>query len=632
MVMSPGTSGMMNINGGTGGSGGVGFQGGTGGAGGVGIGPTFSGPFTAQKITITDPKGVHIIQANEGHMLLIKEKLANHLATKHEHTDQSKSLCAANTRMEIQADIKQWLSPQPSNCEHIFWITGIAGSGKSTLSATIVDNLRKEGTPVAAQFFISRNIPETIDPSKIIPTLAKQLAEFSPAAAHIIHDTLKKGFPPSRKEQVDKLLLAPIRELSKSGGMIIIIIDALDELQNADESAMEILSPIATRNCDIPDNVRFVVTSRPEHWADISRSNTLELAAFKQHILTTESSIHEVHNFIAATMKIITPANWEGWPTAEQVSELSRAADGLFHYAATALQWIKEQIRKDGKRCRSRIFSQFTQMGIGQLEDLYRLVLTSFEDIDDQEPLDMQRRDDQLRGFKHVIGTILVLEEPLTIQQIIMLLARYTGGEVRCHPLSTAIPQCLDSRARLHHSRMQYPRLHKSFRDYIVGDHVPVEFRVGVGPAHLVAANSCLGVIVKEASPKYCQYWHHHLRKAIEEGATHDGGVWKLVRQMVEEVDAEVWAEDAWNVFLNVATAAWELLEKNGDREQMNMISGVLTEAKVSSQTSNDKYTECGQFCWFSGSECFPLVAHACIFFSLTSTGLLVSRKCVLSL
>jgi hypothetical protein len=30
---------------------------------------------------------------------------------------------------------------------------------------------------------------------------------------------------------------------------------------------------------------------------------------------------------------------------------------------------------------------------------------------------------------------------------------------------------------------------------------------------------------------------------------------------MVKEVDVEIWAKDAWDVFLNVATAAWELLE-----------------------------------------------------------------------
>ncbi|KAJ6528156.1 hypothetical protein B0H19DRAFT_874309, partial [Mycena capillaripes] len=111
----------------------------------------------------------------------------------------------------------------------IFWITGIAGSGKSTLSATVADNLRKKGTPVAAQFFISRNIPETTNPDKIIPTIAQQLAESSPAAARIIHDTLKDWVPTSQKDQVKALLLAPIWELSKSRDVVIILIDALDE-------------------------------------------------------------------------------------------------------------------------------------------------------------------------------------------------------------------------------------------------------------------------------------------------------------------------------------------------------------------------------------------------------------------
>ncbi|KAJ7698212.1 hypothetical protein B0H16DRAFT_1210284, partial [Mycena metata] len=173
--------------------------------------------------------------------------------------------CAPDTRVDIQAEIMRWLSPQPSNRQRIFWITGIAGSGKSTLSATLVDKLRKNHTPVAAQFFISRNIPETIDSDKIIPTIAKQLSEFSPAAARVIYDTLKKdGFPSSREEQVQALLLAPIRELSKSCSMVIILIDALDELQNAAESVLEMLSPIAPRDCDLPENVRFIITSRPE--------------------------------------------------------------------------------------------------------------------------------------------------------------------------------------------------------------------------------------------------------------------------------------------------------------------------------------------------------------------------------
>ncbi|KAJ7714845.1 hypothetical protein B0H14DRAFT_3014836, partial [Mycena olivaceomarginata] len=58
-----------------------------------------------------------------------------------------------------------------------------------------------------------------------------------------------------------------------------------------------------------------------------------------------------------------------------EVRKLSDKADGLFHYAATALQWIEEQIHKSGMASRKRVFEKFTQMGIGQLEDLYRLIL-----------------------------------------------------------------------------------------------------------------------------------------------------------------------------------------------------------------------------------------------------------------
>jgi hypothetical protein len=61
-------------------------------------------------------------------------------------------------------------------------------------------------------------------------------------------------------------------------------------------------------------------------------------------------------------------------------------------------------------------------MGIGQLEDLYRLILTSFEDIDNLAQ-DEQLREVRLAGFRHIIGTILILEKPFTIGQIIALLA-----------------------------------------------------------------------------------------------------------------------------------------------------------------------------------------------------------------
>ena len=290
--------------------------------------------------------------------VFIKETLASHIATKYKHTDQSKSICAGGTRVDLLADIEKWLSPQRYNAELIFWVTGIPGSGKSTLSATIVENLRKSHTPVSAQFFISRNIPETIDSNKIIPTVAQQLAISSPTAARVLEMALKDGYPATRAEQVTSLLLNPIRELSNSRDVVVILIDALDELKDAGRSVIEILSHIAPIDCDLPNNVRFVISSRPEHWADISRSKELKHAVFRQYFLATESSVTEVHNFVVARMKEITPdePDWRDWPDREQMRRLSNQANGLFHYAATALQWIEQRIHEDGTACQKTVF------------------------------------------------------------------------------------------------------------------------------------------------------------------------------------------------------------------------------------------------------------------------------------
>ncbi|KAJ7728998.1 hypothetical protein B0H16DRAFT_1697281 [Mycena metata] len=474
-----------------------------------------------------------------------------------------------------------------STRKRIFWITGIAGTGKSTLSATLVDNLCKKGTPVAAQFFISRNIPETTNPDKILPTIAQQLAEFSPAAAHIIHDTLKDHFPSSRKEQVQALLLAPIRELSRYHNGVVIVIDALDELRDAAKNVLEILSTIAPRDCDLPDNVRFLITSRPEHWADISRSKTLKLTVFRQRALNTDESREEVDNFITARIKQIT--RWNNWPSDDEVQHLSDKANGLFHYAATVLQWIEGQILQYGTASRKRVFEKFTQMGVGQLEDLYRLILMSFENIDGPAQ-DADWRASQLRGFQHVIGTILVLDEPATIRQIIALLADIPEDDFDVANFLQRFRSVLIPGTTALFEEAT-PQMHKSFRDYIMNQHAPAEFRILTGHAHFVTARSCLEVIVKGGSQsdvvKYSvQHWCKHLRKAVEEGVRcKDERMWELFGLMgEEEAVVGIWAATYLiELFVDVAAAGWGLLKAQDNKDKMQGISNILMKIKVGS-------------------------------------------------
>ncbi|KAF8177894.1 hypothetical protein K438DRAFT_1844807 [Mycena galopus ATCC 62051] len=347
----------------------------------------------------------------------------------------------------------------------------------------------------------------------------------------------------------------------------------------------------------------------------------------------TESSVKEVHQFIVARMKEITPSDWDDWPTREQLAALSEKANGLFHYAATALQWIEQQIAEDGETCQNTVFNQFTLLGIGQLNRLYQLILTSFEDIaeDLDKVTDMReqavrklRRNNRLCGFQHVIGTILVLRNPLTISQIIALLANIPkeNFDVR-HFLQQMRSILIPGTTTIFEKAT--PQMHKSFRDYIVDLHAPAEFRILTGHAHFVTAQSCLEVIVQAGSQsdvdvKYSvQHWCKHLRMAVEGSITwEDGRMWNLFEQMMEEAVVDVWKAYSWGVFLDVAAVGWGLLKRGTNKHMMEGISRLLMKAK---------YANRRQICWCIGM-------HACppspMFVVLTFSHLLVSSECVL--
>jgi hypothetical protein len=279
---------------------------------------------------------------------------------------------------------------------------------------------------------------------------------------------------------------------------------------------------------------------------------------------------------IHAEMQEKNPTDWESkwkdWPTEKQLQNLSGQANGLFHYAATALQWIKGQIDRHGTAAKQD-FDKFAQKGMDPLNHLYGVILTSFEDPDPD------RRTKQLHGFQHVLGTILVLEDPLTIRQITALLADISEDDFDVTNFleqfrSVLIP---GNTAAFEEAT---PQMHKSFRDYITSDHAPDKFCISIGHAHFVTARSCLGVIVKAESKSNPEqrysiwHWSQHFRKAVEEGmGCEDETMWDLLGQMAGDAAINIWEATSWSVFLNMATVGWKLLEvrtKHGRKGQVN--------------------------------------------------------------
>ncbi|KAJ7836415.1 hypothetical protein B0H13DRAFT_1733510 [Mycena leptocephala] len=287
---------------------------------------------------------------------------------------------------------------------------------------------------------------------------------------------------------------------------------------------------------------------------------------------------------------------WESWPHPRELWKLSDKANGLFHYAATALHWIEDQIDKHNRSCQNWVFDKLAQKGgLGQLEELYRLILSSFEDID-HPTQDVQQREVRLAGFQHIIGTILVLRMPLTIGQIVHLLGDIQVKDLDVvHFLRQMRSILIPGTTTLFEEAT--PQMHKSFRDYIIDGHAPAEFRILMGHAHFVTARSCLEVIVKAGSQadvvvKYSvQHWYIHFQKAVEGGMTcEDERMWNLFGEMLEGAVIDIWIRtDLRTLFVKVATAGWGLLKQQANKDKMQGISNILIKATVrGGPTMND--------------------------------------------
>ncbi|KAJ7748899.1 hypothetical protein B0H16DRAFT_897171 [Mycena metata] len=180
------------------------------------------------------------------------------------------------------------------------------------------------------------------------------------------------------------------------------------------------------------------------------------------------------------------------------------------------------------------------------------------------------------------MGTILVLQEPLTMHQIIALLADIPEKELDVKHFLQQFHSVLDPGTTAVFENAT-PQMHKSFRDYITRGHAPTEFRIHTGEAHFATAKRCLEVIVQSGSQPdtNSEYsvsnWHRHLQGAVEGGVTcEDEKVWTLL----EEAVVNMRVGDSSSVFCRVATAGWGLLKRDGNKYAMERISSILTKAK----------------------------------------------------
>ncbi|KAJ7431599.1 hypothetical protein FB451DRAFT_1486595 [Mycena latifolia] len=226
--------------------------------------------------------------------------------------------------LDILDGIRGWLSV-PSDTGNVLWLSGVAGSGKSTISTTVSETYR-DLHRLGAFLFFDRNDRSHSHPDGVLRTIAYQLGHFNAHIGAAISGVIKADpavVNAPMATQFKRLLIEPLRSAERYlPGPILIVLDALDECGDIDSRAV-LLSLLSREFPKLPQLYRFLITSRRE--SDIAEQFG---ARFKEMDLPTgvRSSAADVERYLRHEIAEIQQLKQlgAGWPGEGNIRTLSQ--------------------------------------------------------------------------------------------------------------------------------------------------------------------------------------------------------------------------------------------------------------------------------------------------------------------
>ena len=340
-------------------------------------------------------------------------------------------LCFEGTRVTVLDTITKWIN-DPSS-PPIFWLHGLAGTGKSTIARTVGVEAELAGYTTVSFFFSRIGSAGQRDPAYVFPTLAHQLAADHNELHQIIGDAVIKSpdidYAVAFK-QFRTLIGTPLDEFcAKSGstGNILIVLDALDECQGFEEKRpQEILARLCDHAYQAAPRIRILLTSRPEHYLRRELARRHQVVEYNLH-QDDESAQGDIARFLRVKLPLIPDElgiSVEDWPQEEDVQILSEKSGRLFIFAKTALRFIGNDQVSDPRRQMNTLLGmdKGTVNPYSPLDLLYRQVL---ENALSRENVP----DDIFLRFRRVVGCIILSQDALPVS-VIARVANYSVNEV----------------------------------------------------------------------------------------------------------------------------------------------------------------------------------------------------------
>ena len=373
----------------------------------------------------------------------------------------------------------------------VFWLDGLAGTGKTTIAQTIAERVFAQGR-LGASFFCSRDFEDRSDLRFIFPTLAFQLAckypDFRTHFVSFLQTDPDVVYEPLCN-QMQKLIAEPLR---KAGVSTVIVIDALDECKD-DEPSSAILSVLGRFVGGI-DNVKFFITGQPE--PRIKTGIGLPLLIDSTDVFALDdvhpSLVHgDIRLFLQHELSKLAQRRQLGrWPPDQSIDILCRRAAGRFIHAVVIVKFLDSRIHLP-KYGPDAILQHPERIGPEvkpwvepwTVDSLYTSILqTAFS----EERLDIDSK------ARSIIGAIVMAVNPLSPLAIADLIG------VEFEEVTLFLKSIKSLLAVVEDSNQPVKPFHKSFPDFITDPSrcTDTRFFISPGPLHLQLAMNCLGVMI----------------------------------------------------------------------------------------------------------------------------------------
>jgi hypothetical protein len=370
--------------------------------------------------------------------------------------------CLLNTRVDLRRQIVEWAEDAQSRC--IFWLNGMAGTGKSTISHTVAQSFADKGE-LGGSFFFKRGEGDRGNAARFFTTIAAQLATKVPTLSSFIGGAIDADPAISEKalkEQFEKLILKPLFGIQRVSSQLrlVIVIDALDECEREEDIKTILL--LLSQLWDVASIcLRIFITSRPELPIRLGFKN-MEGSIYQDLVLHEISQATIEHDISAFLQHELTKIRVDrslalDWPGKGNIKTLVEMAVPLFIFAATVCRFVGDP-RWDPKK-RLATFLDYPASEASKFDRTYLPILDQL-----LAGLDEVEAEKLVSEFREVVGTIVVLATPLSIVSLASLLV-IPEDDVACRldllQSVLSIPTNQTHPVRL---------LHLSFRDFLLDD------------------------------------------------------------------------------------------------------------------------------------------------------------------